>query len=81
MDGVERSHRPSPPRLRESGVIIGFHAEVDPAALGRSLRLLVDVSLRDDVVAAAANPLRATLGHRVQIALPLHEAFGVSGAG
>lgn len=39
-------------RLRESGVISGFHAGIDPPALGRSLRLLVDVSLREDLARA-----------------------------
>ncbi len=37
-------------RLRQSGVITGFHADVDPGALGRSLRLLVDLSLREEVL-------------------------------
>lgn len=30
-------------RLREDGVITGFHAEVDPRALGRSLTAIVEV--------------------------------------
>ena len=36
-------------RLRETGILTGFTAGVDLAALGRSLRLLVDVQLREDV--------------------------------
>jgi DNA-binding Lrp family transcriptional regulator len=32
--------------LRESGVIRGFHAEVDPAALGRGLRAMVAVRMQ-----------------------------------
>ena len=36
-------------RLQQSGVLAGFHAKVDLGALGRSLRLLVDVQLREDV--------------------------------
>ncbi len=31
--------------LRRSGVILGFHAEVDPAALGRGLRAMVAVRM------------------------------------
>jgi Lrp/AsnC family transcriptional regulator, leucine-responsive regulatory protein len=36
-------------RLRHSGVLTGFHAQIDLGALGRSLGLLVDVRLREDV--------------------------------
>jgi Lrp/AsnC family leucine-responsive transcriptional regulator len=36
-------------RLRSSGVIAGFHAEVDLAALGRSLQALTDLKLRESV--------------------------------
>jgi DNA-binding Lrp family transcriptional regulator len=32
--------------LRERGVIRGFHAEIDPAALGRPLQALVAIQLR-----------------------------------
>ena len=32
-------------RLRERGVLLGFHAEVDPAALGRPLQALVSVRM------------------------------------
>ena len=32
--------------LRESGVIRGFHADVDPAALGRGLRAMVAVRMQ-----------------------------------
>src|SRR3990167_5781309 len=33
-------------RLRESGVILGVHAEVDPAALGVGVEALVSVRMR-----------------------------------
>lgn len=36
-------------RLRSSGVIEGFHAEVDLSSLGRGLTLLSDVRLREGV--------------------------------
>jgi Lrp/AsnC family transcriptional regulator, leucine-responsive regulatory protein len=36
-------------RLRASGVIRGYHADVDPAALGRSLTMLSDIRLREGV--------------------------------
>lgn len=36
-------------RLRSSGLISGYHAHVDLARLGRSLRLLSDVRLKDGV--------------------------------
>lgn len=44
-------------RLEQAGVITGYHATVDPAALGRSVAALVGVHLSDtsdqDVVAVA----------------------------
>ena len=36
-------------RLRASGVIRGFRAELDPAALGRGLSIVGDIRLREDV--------------------------------
>ncbi|TAM93637.1 MAG: Lrp/AsnC family transcriptional regulator [Jatrophihabitans sp.] len=36
-------------RLRASGVIRGLHAQLDPSALGRSLRIVSDIRLRDGV--------------------------------
>ena len=36
-------------RLRSSGVISGYHAQLDLAMLGRSLRLMSDVRLREAV--------------------------------
>jgi Lrp/AsnC family leucine-responsive transcriptional regulator len=36
-------------RLRASGVIRGFRAELDPAALGRGLIIVGDIRLREDV--------------------------------
>ena len=35
-------------RLRSSGVISGFRAEIDPAALGRGLNMVSDIRLRED---------------------------------
>jgi Lrp/AsnC family transcriptional regulator, leucine-responsive regulatory protein len=37
-------------RLERAGVIAGYQAIVDPAALGRDLRAIVELSLRADVV-------------------------------
>jgi len=34
-------------RLRSAGVLTGFHAQLDLAALGRALTLLTDIRLRD----------------------------------
>jgi DNA-binding Lrp family transcriptional regulator len=34
--------------LREAGVIRGYHADVDPAALGRPLRVMIAVRLKAD---------------------------------
>lgn len=39
-------------RLRRAGVISGYHAELDLEALGRSLVMLTDIRLRDDVLSA-----------------------------
>ncbi|WP_326837190.1 Lrp/AsnC family transcriptional regulator [Amycolatopsis rhabdoformis] len=36
-------------RLRATGVIRGFRAELDPGALGRGLTMVSDVRLREDV--------------------------------
>ncbi|MEW2503218.1 Lrp/AsnC family transcriptional regulator [Amycolatopsis sp. NPDC047767] len=36
-------------RLRAAGVIRGFRADLDPAALGRGLTMVSDVRLREDV--------------------------------
>ncbi len=36
-------------RLRQSGVLAGFHAELSLAALGYTLHSLTDVNLRDSV--------------------------------
>ncbi|MGH8860156.1 MAG: Lrp/AsnC family transcriptional regulator [Jatrophihabitantaceae bacterium] len=36
-------------RLRAGGVLTGFRADIDPAALGRGLTLLSDVRLREGV--------------------------------
>jgi Lrp/AsnC family transcriptional regulator, leucine-responsive regulatory protein len=36
-------------RLRASGVIRGYHADVDPAVLGRSLTMISDIRLREGV--------------------------------
>ncbi|MFJ6651473.1 Lrp/AsnC family transcriptional regulator [Microbacterium sp. NPDC091313] len=34
-------------RLEEQGVITGYHARVDPAAIGRAFEVLVDIELSD----------------------------------
>jgi Lrp/AsnC family leucine-responsive transcriptional regulator len=36
-------------RLRQSGVLAGFHAEIDLGALGHTLHSLTDVSLKESV--------------------------------
>ncbi|WP_215549065.1 Lrp/AsnC family transcriptional regulator [Amycolatopsis sp. CA-230715] len=36
-------------RLRASGVVRGFRAEIDPAALGRALTMVSDIRLREHV--------------------------------
>ncbi|MEM8923872.1 MAG: Lrp/AsnC family transcriptional regulator [Actinomycetota bacterium] len=45
--------------LEESGAIRGYHAEVDPAALGRHVQVLVSLSLRPKTPAAVAEFERA----------------------
>jgi Lrp/AsnC family leucine-responsive transcriptional regulator len=40
-------------RLRQSGIISGYHAELDMGAIGRHLGALTDVKLKDDVERAA----------------------------
>ena len=36
-------------RLRQSGVLVGFHAEIGLEALGHSLQSLTDIKLRESV--------------------------------
>jgi DNA-binding Lrp family transcriptional regulator len=38
-------------RLEEDGVILGYHARVDPAAVGRGFEVLVDLELTDQAQA------------------------------
>lgn len=38
--------------LREQGVVRGWHADVDPAAIGRSLRAMISVRLRPKTTAS-----------------------------
>lgn len=37
-------------RLRSSGVVLGYHAELDPAALGRPLAMISEMRLGEHVV-------------------------------
>ncbi len=39
-------------RLKETGLLLGYHAHLDPRVLGRSLRALTDVRLREGVSGA-----------------------------
>ena len=48
-------------RLERAGVISGFHAEIDPAAVGRSLMALVDIRLRPEVTMDEAEAALARL--------------------
>jgi Lrp/AsnC family leucine-responsive transcriptional regulator len=48
-------------RLERAGVISGFHAEIDPAAMGRSLMALIDIRLRPEVTMDAAEAALARL--------------------
>lgn len=41
-------------RLRESGVIVGYHAEVDPRPLGLALQAMIDVRLARHALAAVS---------------------------
>lgn len=36
-------------RLQQNGVILGYHAELSPAALGRSLAAMSDIKLKDEI--------------------------------
>ena len=48
-------------RLERAGVISGFHAEIDPTAVGHSLMALIDVRLRPEVTMDAAEAALARL--------------------
>ncbi|HEY4020535.1 MAG TPA: Lrp/AsnC family transcriptional regulator [Pseudonocardiaceae bacterium] len=39
-------------RLKETGLLRGYHAQLDPRVLGRTLRAFTDVRLRDGVIGA-----------------------------
>lgn len=49
-------------RLRGVGVIRGYHADLDPAALGRGLTLLSDIRLREGVDRAEFERGLSTVG-------------------
>jgi Lrp/AsnC family transcriptional regulator, leucine-responsive regulatory protein len=53
-------------RLEERGVITGYSARVDPAALGRTVRAVIDVSL---VPGDQADAFEARLLHRDEIVM------------
>jgi Lrp/AsnC family leucine-responsive transcriptional regulator len=56
-------------RLRESGVLRGYHAELDLRVLGRTLVALTDVRLRDDTVGA---DFERSLGEVPQVVSAAH---------
>lgn len=55
-------------RLRHTGVISGYHAELDLEALGRSLVMLTDVRLRDDVLSDDFHESLARLPQVISVA-------------
>lgn len=62
-------------RLVASGIVRGFHAEVEPRALGVGLQALVAVKLQRHTSAAVASFRQAVLAHAETVAL-----FHVAGA-
>ncbi|MDO8391148.1 MAG: Lrp/AsnC family transcriptional regulator [Actinomycetota bacterium] len=56
-------------RLESSGVIRGYEARIDPRALGRDVRAVVDVALPPGTDPAA---FEATLAERDEVALALY---------
>jgi len=56
-------------RLEERGVLLGYTARVDPAALGRSVRAVVDVSLAPGVDPEA---FEAELARREEVSLAMY---------
>jgi Lrp/AsnC family leucine-responsive transcriptional regulator len=55
-------------RLQREGVLTGFHAGLDPAALGRPLTLLIDVRIREGVSRATFEKGLAALPQAVSAA-------------
>jgi Lrp/AsnC family leucine-responsive transcriptional regulator len=55
-------------RLQREGVLTGFHAGLDPAALGRPLTLLIDVRIREGVSRATFEKRLAALPQAVSAA-------------
>lgn len=60
--------------LEESGVIVGYHARLDPAAMGRSLRAVVRVNL-----ASHSEERAGEFNALVERSSEIREAFAVSG--
>lgn len=56
-------------RLEQSGVIRGYSADIDPRALGRDVRAVVDVALPPGTDPAA---FEATLAQRDEVALAMY---------
>ncbi|TQF74567.1 Lrp/AsnC family transcriptional regulator [Rhodococcus spelaei] len=61
--------------LVERGVIRGFHADVDPAALGRDLEAMISVRLRAD-----ARPHMAQFAERMSIVPEVLDVYFIAGA-
>lgn len=49
-------------RLEDDGVILGYHARIDPGALGRSFEVLVDIELTDQAQATVTRFEAALIG-------------------
>ncbi|MFD4182437.1 Lrp/AsnC family transcriptional regulator [Rhodococcus sp. NPDC058514] len=61
--------------LIERGVIRGFHADIDPAALGRDLEAMISVRLRAD-----ARPHMARFADRMSAAPEVLDVYFIAGA-
>ncbi len=61
--------------LRESGVIRGFHADIDPAALGQHLQAMIAVRVQ-----ATARANLAPLAHRIARRPEVLDLYFVAGA-
>ncbi|MFC9789412.1 Lrp/AsnC family transcriptional regulator [Rhodococcus sp. NPDC127528] len=61
--------------LVERGVIRGFHADVDPAALGRDLEAMISVRLRAD-----ARPHMAQFAERMSVVPEVLDVYFIAGA-
>ncbi|TJZ80241.1 Lrp/AsnC family transcriptional regulator [Rhodococcus oryzae] len=61
--------------LVEKGVIRGFHADIDPAALGRDLEAMISVRLRAD-----ARPHMAQFAERMSATPEVLDVYFIAGA-